>query len=156
MSLSRLIYVSTARYDLATADLQAILAEARTRNAEEDVTGLLICNGPNFMQLLEGPRAAVEEIFSLICGDDRHSGVVRILAEPAQTRLFGGWDMAFGEVTAFDGGEPRNVFHVTAGELDALLPDAMPAPMRALFASFNTMSPAATARRGGLAEGAPA
>lgn len=143
MSLSRLIYISTARYDLQPSDFDAILSEARTGNAQNALTGLLLFNGSNFLQCLEGPRDAVETVFALICGDDRHSGVVRILAEAAPKRLFDDWRMAYGEVAALDGAQPRNAFRVTEDELDALLPAATPDTMRALLTSFNTMSPVA-------------
>lgn len=135
MSLSRLIYVSTARDDLTRADLDAILETARSRNAEEDVTGFLLFNGHNFMQALEGSAEAVEAIFESICQDSRHHGVVRILVEDHVDREFADWSMGFGEFDVRAG----RAFEVSHAELDALLPTSMSGELRLLFTSFNTM-----------------
>ena len=93
--LFRLIYVSTARPGLAEADILSILNTSQSNNEERYITGYLAHNVDSFMQMLEGSRAEVEEIFSRILKDDRHSGVVRILAEKAERRAFPTWSMNY-------------------------------------------------------------
>lgn len=137
MSLSRLVYVSTAHPDLVLADLYAILETARTRNESEGLTGLLIYNGFNFMQLLEGPPDKVERVFAAICRDTRHTGVVRVMSGEAQTRVFGGWAMAFARTGTSHG---EGAFALTTDSLKDVLPEDLPAELHMLFVSFNTMS----------------
>ena len=68
----KLAYVSLASRTLTSVDLQNILESAITRNREDDITGILLFNGTNFMQVLEGPEAKVRALFDDICEDDRH------------------------------------------------------------------------------------
>lgn len=93
--LFRLIYVSTARSGLTDTDMLSVLNTSQSNNEERHITGYLAHNGESFMQLIEGPRAEVEDIFGRILKDDRHSGVVRILAERSGTRAFPLWSMNY-------------------------------------------------------------
>jgi len=92
MSLIQLIYVSRPLgYD--PQQLADILTVARARNAAADVTGMLVSRWDLFVQLLEGPRQAVEETFARIRRDIRHVEVTLLRLEPAEERLFPGWEM---------------------------------------------------------------
>ncbi|WP_429912785.1 BLUF domain-containing protein [Glycocaulis sp.] len=137
MNISRLVYVSTARPDLMLTDIDAIVDTARARNEAEGITGLLIFNGFNFMQLLEGPPESVERVFASICKDTRHSGVVRILSASAGDRVFGGWAMAYARTGA---GHGAGAFALTTDALRAYLPEELPTDLHMLLVSFNTMS----------------
>ncbi len=95
IDLFRLIYVSTARPGLSETDMLNVLNTSQSNNDERYITGYLVHNGDSFMQLIEGPRAEVEGVFSRILKDDRHSGVVRILAERTGTRAFPLWSMNY-------------------------------------------------------------
>ncbi|MFC4725978.1 BLUF domain-containing protein [Glycocaulis abyssi] len=137
MNISRLVYVSTAHPDLMLTDIDAIVDTARARNEAEDITGLLIFNGFNFMQLLEGPPDSVERVFGSICKDTRHSGVVRVLSGSAGERVFGGWAMAYARTASGDG---AGAFALTTDSLKAHLPENLSPELHMLFVSFNTMS----------------
>ncbi|RYG37151.1 MAG: BLUF domain-containing protein [Burkholderiales bacterium] len=91
----RLIYVSAARVEMTTQQLDSILASARRKNAFADVTGLLLYHDGSFFQVLEGERAAVTAIFSTIEKDHRHSRVIRLQARIAEARAFPNWSMGF-------------------------------------------------------------
>lgn len=93
--LYRLVYVSTARADLKQEDIEAILDASQSNNDERYISGYLVHNAPSFMQLIEGPRAEVDEIFRRILADNRHTGVVRILAEWCRYRAFPNWPMNY-------------------------------------------------------------
>lgn len=93
--LFRLIYVSTARPGLSAVDILCILNASQSNNDERYITGYLVHNGDSFMQMIEGPRAEIAATFSRILEDDRHSGVVRILAEPVDHRAFPNWSMNY-------------------------------------------------------------
>ena len=47
------------------------------------------------MQVLEGPEEAINELEKQIYSDPQHRGIITLLKEPCETRLFGNWSMAF-------------------------------------------------------------
>ena len=92
MTLHRLIYVSQPfGYDAAM--LGGILVGARRNNARDRLTGALICRADLYLQLLEGPPAAVAAVYARIAGDDRHCNVERLVSAATHDRLFPGWEM---------------------------------------------------------------
>lgn len=95
-------YVSTASWDLTEADLEFIVAESRGLNTMSDVTGVLLyCDG-NFMQYIEGPKAAVVETYGRIRASQRHRQVNEMLNQPIAEREFGEWTMGFSRTSALD------------------------------------------------------
>lgn len=94
----QLIYTSYASPELSAEGLQAILAAAQRHNAREGITGILLHSGDQFLQVLEGPQAAVERLYKLIAADPRHEGVRTVLAHEVRQRDFGEWHMAMREM----------------------------------------------------------
>jgi len=78
--------------------LLALLQQSRATNAECGVTGILLHEGGNFLQVLEGPESAVVHIFTRIVADARHHKPVKIIQEPIARRSFSNWTMAFEDV----------------------------------------------------------
>jgi Sensors of blue-light using FAD len=78
-----------------SAMLTGILFDARRCNTRDGITGALICRNDLFLQLLEGPEAAVEATFARIAADDRHIEVRRLTRRmiPGDERMFGAWAM---------------------------------------------------------------
>lgn len=93
MKLKQLTYTSLARFDLSSADLRDILVRARDLNALDGITGLLIFNGTNFLQIIEGAEDAIDNLLDRLRLDPRHSAVevrdVHIIDE----RAFPDWSM---------------------------------------------------------------
>lgn len=95
--LYRLVYYSSNRVPAArtTAEIESILASARRNNAALDVTGALLFNDGCFAQVLEGRRAALEELFERIQNDPRHADATVLQFEEAAARSFPAWSMGF-------------------------------------------------------------
>ena len=55
--------------------------------------GVLVAHDGWFLHVLEGPEAAVREVFAGIQRDPRHAEVVKLGEEPTETRLFGRWSL---------------------------------------------------------------
>ncbi|WP_379922982.1 BLUF domain-containing protein [Erythrobacter sp. R86502] len=72
--LSQYLYISTAP-TLPREDVDAILSTSARNNPAQGITGLLLFNGRNFLQLLEGEEGAVANLMDTITADPRHSGV---------------------------------------------------------------------------------
>lgn len=92
----QLVYVSTAAPGVDQAMVDRILARSRANNARDLLTGLLYFDGKRFMQVLEGPAAAVEAAYERIAADPRHRALVVVSRRTIETREFGSWAMAYG------------------------------------------------------------
>lgn len=93
--LLSLVYTSRAVVGFGMDDLDTLLDHARTANARSDVTGLLLFKDHRFLQLLEGPEAAVREKMLLIEDDPRHEQVTVLLEEEVPDRQFPDWTMGY-------------------------------------------------------------
>ena len=92
MLLSRLIYCSQPfGYDQPM--LNGILADARTYNPKNNITGALICREDIFLQLLEGPEDKLLLTYNKILNDDRHLDIELLVKELCEDRLFPTWSM---------------------------------------------------------------
>lgn len=90
-----LIYASSATQLMSQDELTELLKKAREKNASRDITGMLLYRNGNFVQVLEGPEAAVSDTFEVIKKDPRHHDVTLILKRPIQKRDFAEWEMGF-------------------------------------------------------------
>ena len=92
MSLLQIIYMShPLGFDEST--LHAILVNSRRNNLREDVTGALICRGDAYLQLIEGPEAAIRRAYERIARDKRHANISFLFGEPVTHRVFPEWAM---------------------------------------------------------------
>jgi len=87
-SITSLIFVSTVKPGLDRDDYLAIMSVTQRNNERFGLTGLLLSNGFNFMQCLEGDRAAVRDRIYYIGQDDRHSGVTILDHRESESRQF--------------------------------------------------------------------
>ncbi len=92
MRLAQLIYTSRP-FGFDEASLDDILMTARRNNARRAITGALICRADLYIQMLEGPRAALTDTFGRILRDDRHLEIALIWTSDTETRLFPQWGM---------------------------------------------------------------
>lgn len=69
------IYTSYLAAATAHAEVAAIVAAARVRNRQQQLTGLLIFDGLRLCQYLEGPAAALDQMLATISRDTRHVNV---------------------------------------------------------------------------------
>lgn len=94
MKLFELIYTSVAVGD---TDTDAILATCNQRNPEHGISGCLVYDPIRltFIQLFEGPEAAVDQLYRNIKADPRHSNVYLLHRGVIGTRSFPDWHMRF-------------------------------------------------------------
>jgi hypothetical protein len=91
--LVRLLYASKTSHAIDQIGLDQILQGCRRNNPTLGITGVL-CYGNNvFLQLLEGGRAEVNQLYNTISRDPRHQEVQVLLFEEISERCFGGWTM---------------------------------------------------------------
>lgn len=92
MPLKQIVYASRP-FGFDQAMLNGILVDARRANERDDITGALICRGDLYLQLLEGPEAAIDACYYRIRKDDRHTEAECLVNRHVDTRLFPGWAM---------------------------------------------------------------
>ncbi|UAB78475.1 BLUF domain-containing protein [Erythrobacter sp. SCSIO 43205] len=90
--IKQYVYISTA-VGLSREEVNAILETCARNNAEQDVTGLLLYNGRNFLQLLEGQGERLDRLMSVIETDKRHSGVLVMHKDDVEQRVCPDWAM---------------------------------------------------------------
>ena len=73
--------------------LENILITSRSKNPQIGVTGNLIYHSDLFLQLLEGPPRAVDNLYKTILSDTRHADIVKLRDSPCDRRLFASWAM---------------------------------------------------------------
>src|SRR5271165_222470 len=79
----------------SSGELMKILRVARSRNRAAGVTGALLFNADRFVQVIEGSKTAVDEIFASIQRDPRHSHITVFMTEDKSERHFETWSMGF-------------------------------------------------------------
>ena len=121
------VYISTAEA-LSGDDVAEILEVCQRNNAAREVTGLLLYNGRNFLQLLEGDDEALAWIMQRIERDSRHHGISRLYDETAEHRACPGWLMR--RIALGDSGDARRE------RLEAELPEALEPHLRQIILNF--------------------
>ena len=91
--LVRLLYASRAAAPVNQDTIESILQQSRSYNPSLGVTGILCHGGDVYMQVLEGGRAAVNELYNKIVRDSRHTEVLLLHYEEVAERRFSGWTM---------------------------------------------------------------
>jgi hypothetical protein len=99
------IYASTAAATFKESDIPALLEHARAANSERALTGMLLYIEGGFFQVLEGDDAAVDDVYTRINRDPRHSKVTLIIREPIAARDFSEWTMGFSTIDPLEAGQ---------------------------------------------------
>jgi hypothetical protein len=101
-SLYTLSYASTETAPLGTAGLLGLLNQARAFNVEHDITGLLLHREDSFLQVIEGRKSDVLDLYERIKRDPRHQRVEILFEEPIEEREYSDWQMAFIDLDGVD------------------------------------------------------
>ncbi len=110
------IYVSVVDPGLEREEIHALVEVARAHNVRDGLTGALIYNGQNFMQLLEGPVAKVEACLARIRADRRHCGMIEIRRRLIEEREFADFSMHYSPLFRETGTEIQRIY--ASGRLD--------------------------------------
>lgn len=90
-----LIYASSATKPFSKQELIKLLGKARSKNGKLGITGMLLYKDGNFIQLLEGEKDVVLDLYQTICQDPRHRDSIVIDEAEAPRRHFDEWAMGF-------------------------------------------------------------
>ncbi len=97
--LARVVYRShallPAALDHRTPAVSEILRVARRNNTETGLTGVLLFDGANFLQAIEGDIGFVESLYESIACDLRHEELEVIEFKPIAARAYRSFPMAY-------------------------------------------------------------
>lgn len=100
--LHELLYFSVLAPNQTPTVVGQIVAQARRRNIEQGITGLLVFDGIHFCQHIEGPREAMLALLDSLRRDGRHTGL-RVVYEGSRTeRRYRRFDLGFAQSDADD------------------------------------------------------
>ena len=92
--MKRIFYVSRFARPLTERDIERIHEGAVRFNHRNGITGILVCLGDTFFQVLEGKPAVVDALYGRILFDNRHKNVLCLKSETGvRKRMFPEWDM---------------------------------------------------------------
>ena len=91
--LVRLMYASRAVPAVDQEELLAILRKSKASNPPQGITGVLCFSEGIFLQVLEGGRSAVNQLYNRIVADPRHADVELLSYQEIGERRFAGWSM---------------------------------------------------------------
>ena len=89
----RLFYVSSARPDMQSIDIDTLVNAASMKNPSLGITGALGYDGKRFAQILEGAKEDVLALMDVIRSDNRHSGIVVMDEKSVEGRVYDGWGL---------------------------------------------------------------
>lgn len=91
----RLAYFSKAQREMSLDDIQSILNTARENNAASGISGMLCYESKWFLQVLEGERSVVTELFIDIADDPRHDEISLVSMDYFEEPKFRDWQMGY-------------------------------------------------------------
>ncbi len=92
--IKRIKYISNFARSMSDEELNELARKAAEKNAENDITGVLMANGGVFFQVIEGPEENIDKLYSTILKDPRHEKIITLGIETGHfERLFPNWHM---------------------------------------------------------------
>lgn len=125
--ISQYLYISTAP-SLSREDVDDILASSQRNNSMIGVTGLLLYNGRNFLQLLEGEESELVSLMMKITHDPRHTGISMVDRRLVRERVCPDWAMR--RVMIAENVDRRRAL------LEEQLPPGLDADLRKIITNF--------------------
>jgi hypothetical protein len=97
-----LIYSSYVVPGLKEEELKSLLVQARERNKEHLVTGMLLYFDGKFLQLIEGEKQTIKQLYHNITKDKRHSNIVLLKDGDIDVPYFPDWSMGYRTVQSHE------------------------------------------------------
>ena len=91
----RIIYLSSAIDSVNETELENLLEKSRENNRKDDITGILLHIDGDFIQVLEGEKEKVINLYEKIALDKRHKGIINVVEGDLKKRQFKDWSMGY-------------------------------------------------------------
>ena len=87
-----------SKMNCSFSDVDTVIKQARHNNLLIGITGILIVYLDNFIQILEGDRTKVNQLYHKIYNDTRHEACELISVSEIDARRFDKWSMNFVDI----------------------------------------------------------
>ncbi|MGI4829863.1 MAG: BLUF domain-containing protein [Janthinobacterium lividum] len=98
-ALVHCIYTSVQTTPLTVAETTRLVQESRQRNIRQGITGILLHVEDTYFQVLEGAPEVIDDLYSKILQDARHTRITRIIYESIARRYFEDCSMTLATLT---------------------------------------------------------
>ena len=132
MPTIRLVYSSAAAGGMTYSTLVDIMSQAHSRNMAQGITGILCYGSGQFLQALEGERAAVTALYHRIAVDRRHDDCQLMSVDEIASRAFPEWTMKVVNWEDGDMARRRTLLQADTGS-EVFTPSAMTATQASAF-----------------------
>jgi hypothetical protein len=127
----QLIYICALRGDVDRTELREIAQSSRTRNRDKGVTGILLYKDGSALQVLEGDKAVVTDLYSEITEDPRVLNPLVLIKRSSTEREFPNWSMGYRNADP----DPTS-FDLTANSLSRAMPDDLSPEINTIGRTF--------------------
>ena len=93
----QLIYNSSTT--ISAVDVEEMLKVARAKNAIMGITGILLFDGSQFVQLIEGLDDRIHSLYESIQSDNRHYDIMTLFVGAIDRRDFGKFSMLYRSIS---------------------------------------------------------
>jgi hypothetical protein len=87
------IYTSYMRKQYSFNELELLMNIFKKNNKDNNLTGCLLYNKGNVIQLFEGEKIKTKELLDKLISDNRHSRYTTLLYKDINKRSFPNWEM---------------------------------------------------------------
>ena len=115
--MHRIIYFSSATNLLTDNELHLLLDKSRIKNSQNDISGILIHIDGDILQVLEGEKEKIQNLFELIKLDPRHRTIIKVFNNEVSSRMFENWSMGYSQETIEDIRKNNNFSSLSMSEL---------------------------------------
>jgi hypothetical protein len=94
--IDQILYCSLMDEHMTESEIEPLAYTAANLNRMDHITGMLMYADGVFVQLIEGPRQAVNELWARLLRDKRHRGIVQLYyRREVEHRACEGWGMRY-------------------------------------------------------------
>ena len=90
-----LVYTSDATRPMSERDLEQLLFQSQRNNTRYGITGLLLYTDMKFVQVIEGEKVNIMNLFENIKSDMRHTNVSVLIKGKISQRRYPEWYMGY-------------------------------------------------------------
>ena len=102
-SIYQLVYLSFANFDIGDKDVVSdILKSSTLNNSRLNVTGILFYKDGTFIQLIEGAKEVIKNLYKKISLDSRHEHLQIFWEGNSSQRSFPNWSMSLKDINELD------------------------------------------------------
>ncbi|SHJ05626.1 BLUF domain-containing protein [Algibacter luteus] len=93
--LKTICYISDSNESESLENIKRIYAKAKQNNLKRNITGILIYQNGNFLQVLEGDEEHVDTTYEKIKFDSRHKNIIKVINNKIEQRIFEDYNFGF-------------------------------------------------------------